>query len=85
MTFLQKEGLALEAMQCRAARGLLRWTQGRLAKEAGLSGLTVRNFEAGLTAPNPATLTVLRQTLEAAGVEFTNDDRPGVRMRGRRK
>ena len=76
------EGLImLEAMQCRAARGLLRWTQDELARRSGISGTTIRAFETEQTNPNPATLIVLRQTFEKAGVEFTNDDQPGVRMK----
>jgi DNA-binding transcriptional regulator YiaG len=71
----------MEAMQCRAARGLLQWTQNELAAHSGISGTAIRNFENGITSPNPATLIVLRQTLEKAGVEFTDGDQPGVRMR----
>ncbi len=32
-----------------------------------------------------STLSVIRQALEAAGVEFTNGDQPGVRLRKRRR
>jgi DNA-binding transcriptional regulator YiaG len=71
----------MDAMQCRAARGLLQWNQNELAAHAGISGTTIRNFENGVTNPNPATLVVLRQTFEKAGVEFINGDQPGVRMR----
>ena len=72
--------------QCRAARGLLDWTQDDLSKAAGVGVVTVRQFEAGKAEPRGATLTVLRQALEAAGVEFTNGNQPGVRLRneGRR-
>jgi transcriptional regulator with XRE-family HTH domain len=70
-------------MQCRAARGLLDWTQDRLAEEAGVSALTIRNYEAGKTTPVPATLAVLRQAFESAGIEFIPEDDggPGVRLR----
>jgi transcriptional regulator with XRE-family HTH domain len=74
-------------MQLRAARGLLQWTQNDLARESRVSHTTIRNFENGKTSPQPATLTVLRQTLERHGVEFTADGR-GVRLnpeRPRRK
>jgi transcriptional regulator with XRE-family HTH domain len=67
-------------MQSRAARGLLQWTQKDLAREARISHTTIRNFENGKTAPQPATLTVLRQTFEQHGVEFSADGR-GVRLR----
>lgn len=67
-------------MQLRAARGLLGWTQHDLAKEAGVSMPTIRNFEIGKSHPQPATMTVIRQTLERRGVEFTEDGL-GVRLR----
>jgi transcriptional regulator with XRE-family HTH domain len=72
-------------MQCRAARGLLDWTQDRLAKEAGVSALTIRNFEGGKTKPAPATLAVLRQAFERAGVEFLNGGGVQLKPKGRRK
>jgi transcriptional regulator with XRE-family HTH domain len=73
-------------MQCRAARGLLQWTQDDLAGRAKVSGNTIRGFELEQTSPNPATLTVLQMAFEKAGVEFTDGDQPGVRMkRWRRK
>lgn len=37
----------LSPAQCRAARGLLDWTQERLAEAAGVSRSTVRDFECG--------------------------------------
>jgi DNA-binding transcriptional regulator YiaG len=78
-------GSIMEPMQCRAARGLLQWTQDELSRRAGISGTTIRGFELEQTSPNPATLTVLRMAFEKAGVEFTDGDQPGVRMRRRRK
>lgn len=67
-------------MQSRAARGLLNWTQNELAERAGISAVTIRNYENGRTAPNPATLIVLQQTFERAGVEFIANGR-GVQLR----
>src|SRR5262245_63685760 len=69
----------LTSSQCRAARGLLDWSQQRLADAAGVGVVTVRQFEAGKGEPRRATLAVIEQALKAAGVEFTNADRPGVR------
>jgi transcriptional regulator with XRE-family HTH domain len=79
----------IAAMQSRAARGLLRWTQRDLAREAGVSMLTVRNYEAEKTSPTRATLDVIQRAFERHGVEFAADGR-GVRLkpdrpRGRRK
>jgi transcriptional regulator with XRE-family HTH domain len=66
--------------QCRAARALLDWNQEKLAEMARVSVVTVRNYENGKIAPHRATLDVMRRALEAAGVEFTNGDKPGVRL-----
>jgi transcriptional regulator with XRE-family HTH domain len=65
--------------QCRAGRGLIRWNQNDLAREAAVSVVTVRNFENEKVAPQRATIDVMQRALEAAGVEFTNGRQPGVR------
>lgn len=72
---------AMTPAQSRAARGLLNWNQDDLAKAAHVSSVTVRNFENGKSAPQRATLNVMRAAFEADGVEFTNGDQPGVRLR----
>ncbi len=67
--------------QCRAARGLLDWTQAQLAEATGLALATVVKFERnGRYVPTGA-IKALRLALEAAGVEFTNGDEPGVKLR----
>jgi transcriptional regulator with XRE-family HTH domain len=66
--------------QCRAARGLLNWTQDEMASAARLSVVTVRNFENEKSTPQRATLDVIQRALEAAGIEFTNGEQPGVRL-----
>ncbi len=70
----------MTAMQCRAARGLIDWTQDRLAIEAGVSAFTVRNFEGGKTEPTRATLEVIRRAFEKAGITFIDGDEPGVKL-----
>ena len=69
--------------QCRAARGLLDWTQQRLADEARVGVVTVRQLEAGDTAPRRATLEVIQRALEKSGVQLINQNGggPGVRFR----
>ena len=69
--------------QSRAARGLLGWTQADLAKAASVGVVTVRQFEGSNAEPRTATLTVMRQAIEAAGVIFIaeNGEGPGVRLR----
>ena len=70
----------LTPAQCRAARGLLDWTQQELADAARIGVATVRLFEGEAAELRQATLAVLRQAFELAGVEFTNGDQPGVRL-----
>jgi predicted transcriptional regulator len=69
--------------QCRAARGLLDWSQGDLAQKATVGIVTVRQLEAGVHTPRQATMDVIRRAFEAAGVEFIeqNGGGPGVRLR----
>ncbi len=67
--------------QCRAARGLLHWTQEKLCEAAQVSGPTVRDFENGKVTPRRASLAAIQRALEDAGVEFTNGDEPGVKLR----
>jgi transcriptional regulator with XRE-family HTH domain len=69
--------------QCRAARGLLNWTQERLAKPAGVSIVTVRNFENEKSGSQRASVAAIRSALEAAGVAFTNGGEPGVKLKAR--
>jgi hypothetical protein len=47
--------------------------------------VTVHQLEAGLSQPRHATLDVIRRALEAAGVEFIDENGggPGVRLRRR--
>ena len=69
--------------QCRAARGLLDWSQQELANKAAVGIVTVRQLEAGTHEPRRATLDVVRRAFEAAGVEFIDENGggPGVRLR----
>lgn len=67
--------------QCRAARALLDWSQQQLAEAANVGNATIRNFEATRSLPQSATLDAMRQAFDAASIEFTNGDNPGVRFR----
>lgn len=72
--------------QCRAGRGLVDWSQGRLAEAASVGLSTVRQFEGGTRQPIPNNLSAIRAALEAAGVQFVEDGDvaggPGVVLRG---
>jgi len=69
--------------QCRAARGLLDWSQQDLADRAGVGIVTVRQLEAGAASPRRATLDVIRRAFESAGVEFIDENGggPGLRLK----
>jgi transcriptional regulator with XRE-family HTH domain len=56
--------------QSRAARGLLAWSQERLASAAMIGVVTVRHFEKGYREPNLGTLALIRRAFEDAGVVF---------------
>lgn len=73
--------------QIRAARAFLRWSSQRLSKECGVSWGTVQNAEKVDGMPNMQSknLLAIKTALERAGVEFTNSDEPGVKMRVRGK
>jgi hypothetical protein len=67
----------------RAARALLRWDQRRLAESSSVSLATIKRLEAkpGTLIAHAVTVIAIRHALEAAGVEFTNGEQPGVRLR----
>jgi len=75
----------ITATQCRAARALLDWSQQELADRARVGIVTVRQLEGGKTQPRRSTLDVIQRALEAAGVEFIDENGggPGVRLRKR--
>jgi transcriptional regulator with XRE-family HTH domain len=66
----------------RAARALLRWEQRQLAAASSVSLPTLKRLEAkpGSLAAHASTVVALVKALETAGIEFTNGERPGVRL-----
>jgi transcriptional regulator with XRE-family HTH domain len=74
--------------QLRAARGLLGWSQSELATRAGLSLPTVKRLE-GSFGPRVSddARTKLQKALEAAGVEFIDENGGGrgVRLQKRQR
>ena len=81
--------MGISSAQLRAARALLRWSALDLAKASKVGVATIRRVETiegelPVTAANQA---ALRATLEAAGVEFIDENGggPGVRLRKRGK
>ncbi|AZS19628.1 MULTISPECIES: helix-turn-helix domain-containing protein [unclassified Caulobacter] len=69
--------------QCRAARGLINWSQGELADRAGVSRSTVKDFETERHALHHSTERLLIEAIEAAGVSLIAGDEagPGVRFK----
>jgi ribosome-binding protein aMBF1 (putative translation factor) len=69
--------------QVRGARGLLGWSQGRLATAAALSEPTVKRFETGVANVSQDAISKMRAALEKGGVVFVeeNSHGPGVRLR----
>jgi transcriptional regulator with XRE-family HTH domain len=73
---------AITASQARAARGLLGWSRDRLGQASGVPKRTLAGFEGGETKPRTGTVAAIRAALEAAGVEFIDENGggPGVRL-----
>ena len=79
----------LTSAQIRAARALIRWSAEDLARETALSVATIRRaelaeVEISMTAANDL---AVRRALEAAGVEFIDENGggPGVRLSKRQR
>jgi len=79
----------LTSAQIRAARALLKWNAKELADVAMLGVNTIRRAEVAEDeiALTPANSLAIRRALEAAGVEFIDENGggPGVRLTKARK
>ena len=66
------------------ARAALGWSIQKLSSESSVSVRTIKRIETegGLDRATPANLKLIRETLEAAGIEFigTAEEGPGVRL-----
>ncbi|WP_414471081.1 helix-turn-helix transcriptional regulator [Microvirga sp. M2] len=73
----------LSPEQCRAARGLLDWTQEELAERANVSRSTIRDFENGRHVLNPVTAAQVAAAFEDGGAQLIppGGGGPGVRLR----
>ena len=70
----------MRAIQLRMARAAIGWGVRELAEKAGVTANTVTRIENGADAKQ-STIDALQRALEAAGIEFTNGDQPGVRLK----
>jgi transcriptional regulator with XRE-family HTH domain len=70
------------SQQVKAARALLSWTSVQLAGAAGLGRATIWRLESvdGPLGGEAETVAKIVGALEAAGVEFMDGDKPGVRV-----
>ncbi|MGO9327384.1 MAG: transcriptional regulator [Steroidobacteraceae bacterium] len=86
---MEKPALVLTSELIRAARALLRWEQRDLASASSVSLPTIKRLESkpGIMAAHASTVAALRKALEAAGVEFIDENGggPGVRLRKRQQ
>jgi transcriptional regulator with XRE-family HTH domain len=76
----------MKPIQLRMARAAVGWGVRELAEKAGVTANTVTRIENGSDA-RQSTMDSLQQALEAAGVEFIeeNGGGPGVRLRKRQQ
>jgi len=72
----------MRAIQLRMARAAVGWGVRDLAKKAGVAANTVARIENGADSKQ-STMDRLQQALEAAGIEFIDENGggPGVRLR----
>jgi hypothetical protein len=75
----------LTSGQIRSARALIRWRAQDLARESSVGVATIRRAELAneVTALTTANDLAIRRALEAAGIEFIDEDGggPGVRLK----
>jgi predicted transcriptional regulator len=78
----------LQVSQIRAARALLGWRQGQLAKAAKIGLATIARIEQGegTVAAHVSTVVKIQTALEAKGITFVDDRENGygVLLRSRR-
>jgi hypothetical protein len=63
----------------RTPPGVSRFGEGRFPKN------TIVDFEKGRSTPVKNNLAAIQRVLEEAGVEFTNGDAPGLRLRKKKR
>jgi hypothetical protein len=83
----QAEKKTLTSPQIRAARALIRWTAEDLSRQSAVSLRTIRRAElaerdTSMTAANDL---AVRRALEAAGVEFIDENGGGLGVRLRKR
>jgi transcriptional regulator with XRE-family HTH domain len=79
--------LKVSIRQIKAARELLAWSQDHLAKASGISLPTIKRLESedGVLGGRDETQEMIVSALLKAGIEFTNGDASGVRLKKKRR
>lgn len=79
--------LKVSIRQIKAARELLAWSQDHLARASGISLPTIKRLESedGALGGRDETQERIVSALEKAGIEFTNGDGLGVRLKKKRR
>ena len=74
----------LTCNQIRMSRAALGWSISKLSERSSVSVSTIKRLESedGFNKATEANLRLIRETLQAAGIEFIGDagDGPGVRL-----
>lgn len=74
----------ITSSQIRAARALLKWSAETLSHKSDVGIATIKRYEVSEGVPNAnvRTLTIIKKTLEEAGIEFIGepDKDPGVQL-----
>jgi hypothetical protein len=65
----------LSPLQCRLARAALHFGVRDLARESGISTVSIVRFEGGKAPLKPVTVAAIRGVFEAAGIVFISDRR----------
>ncbi len=66
--------IAIGPSQLRAARGMLGWSRGELAKEARLSAETIKNIEHSIYSPKEETIKTLVKVFARRGIQFIQNE-----------
>jgi predicted transcriptional regulator len=75
--------IVITGRHIRAARALVGWAQSDLSRKSKVALRTILRMEGfdGAVSARTETLNRVVLALEKAGVEFLNDDQPGVRLK----
>ena len=84
---MKNKGILVTTRQIKAARALLGWSQATLAQRSGVSEPTIARLESedGRLGGREGTGDKIRTAIEAAGVEFIEENGGGLGVRLRKR